>query len=356
MANVLVDETALQNIADAIRTKNGTQNTYKPGQMADAIEAIPSGGITPTGTVNINTNGTTDVTQYASANVAVPNSYAAADEGKVVSNGALVAQTSKNISANGTVDTTLNNQVVVAVPNSYSASDEGKVVSNGALVAQGSDTVTANDTYDTTLINSLTVNVSGSGGGAILDTYRAVVGRTLSGRFEDSSLTQIGESGFRSCTGITSVFLNGITSDYGNNAFYGCTGIQTAVLANTNALATQTFNNCSNLESLDTNATSIGSACFSGASKLNKLVLRKSSAICSLSNASAFNNTPFKSGGTGGTIYIPKALYDHLGDGGSFDYKAATNWSTINGYGTITWAKIEGSAYENAYVDGTPIT
>lgn len=49
---------------------------------------------------------------------------------------------------------------------------------------------------------------------------------------------------------------------------------------------------------------------------------------------------------TGGTIYIPKVLYDHLGDGTSLDYKAATNWSTVDGYGAITWAKIEGSAYE----------
>lgn len=161
MAKVLVTESALEDIADAIRGKNGLQTTYKPGEMAAAIAAIP----TPTGTKQITANGTgIDVAQYASADVAVPNTYAAADEGKVVSDGSLVAQTSKNIGANGTVDTTLNNQVVVAVPNSYSASDEGKVVSNGALVAQGSDTVTSNDTYDTTLINSLTVNVSGGGG------------------------------------------------------------------------------------------------------------------------------------------------------------------------------------------------
>lgn len=72
MANVLVQESSLQDIADAIRAKNGTQNTYKPSQMPEAIEAISGGGITPTGTINITTNGTHDVTNYASANVAVP--------------------------------------------------------------------------------------------------------------------------------------------------------------------------------------------------------------------------------------------------------------------------------------------
>ena len=54
--------------------------------------------------------------------------------------------------------------VSVAVPNTYSAGDEGKVVSNGALVTQTSDTATQNGTVDTTLISSLTVNVPSGGG------------------------------------------------------------------------------------------------------------------------------------------------------------------------------------------------
>lgn len=124
MAKVLVTESALEDIADAIRGKNGLQTTYKPGEMATAIGAIP----TPTGTKQITANGTgIDVAQYASADVAVPNTYAAADE--------------------------------------------GKVVSNGALVAQGSDTVTQNGTVDTTLIKSLLVNVSGGGSGMTSGTY-----------------------------------------------------------------------------------------------------------------------------------------------------------------------------------------
>lgn len=56
--------------------------------------------------------------------------------------------------------------VTVAVPNTYAASDEGKVVSNEALVAQTGITVTQNGTYDTTTNDEVTVSVSGGGGGA----------------------------------------------------------------------------------------------------------------------------------------------------------------------------------------------
>ena len=44
MANVIIDDTNLTNIANAIRGKNGTQNTYLPSEMATAITNIPSGG------------------------------------------------------------------------------------------------------------------------------------------------------------------------------------------------------------------------------------------------------------------------------------------------------------------------
>jgi hypothetical protein len=43
MANVLVAEQSLQDIADAIRGKNGKTTTYKPGAMATAISSIISG-------------------------------------------------------------------------------------------------------------------------------------------------------------------------------------------------------------------------------------------------------------------------------------------------------------------------
>lgn len=44
MANVIINDTNLTNIANAIRGKNGTTTTYKPSEMAAAITAISGGG------------------------------------------------------------------------------------------------------------------------------------------------------------------------------------------------------------------------------------------------------------------------------------------------------------------------
>ena len=44
MANVLVEETSLSNIASAIRVKNGSTAVYKPGEMAAAITNLSTGG------------------------------------------------------------------------------------------------------------------------------------------------------------------------------------------------------------------------------------------------------------------------------------------------------------------------
>ena len=45
MANKLYNDTSVKAIADAIRAKNGTTNTYTIGEMAGAINDIPTGGV-----------------------------------------------------------------------------------------------------------------------------------------------------------------------------------------------------------------------------------------------------------------------------------------------------------------------
>lgn len=73
--NRLYEEESIRNIAEAIREKNGTNNTYTVAQMADAILNLSigssDGGIVPSGEITIKENGRYDVTNFASAVVTV---------------------------------------------------------------------------------------------------------------------------------------------------------------------------------------------------------------------------------------------------------------------------------------------
>lgn len=161
----------------------------------------------------------------------------------------------------------------------------------------------------------------------------------------------------RGRSGITSVFLSEATY-ISDDAFTGCTGLLTFVGKKVNTVGSTAIGACTHLTGVDLGGTAgtnqgLKMSAFSSDSALNVLVLRSTN-IVPLANVNAFQSTPFANGGAGGTIYIPKTLYDALGTGTN-DYKAASNWSTVDGYGTITWAKIEGSTYETHYVDGTAI-
>ena len=145
--------------------------------------------------------------------------------------------------------------------------------------------------------------------------------------------------------------------------FAFCSKLKKIVMPSVNGNINIGFvNNCTSLEVLDfgSGATSFSGGynpdTFRSCENLKTIILRRTTSIVTLAEISrSFYGTPFDNGGSGGDIYIPEALYDHLGDGTALDYKAATNWTVLNGYGTITWHQIEGSIYETEYADGTAV-
>lgn len=288
----------LGDIADAIRAKGGTSAELEfPQGFVDAVDAIPT-GTTPTGTINIISNGTYDVTDKATAIVNVP--------------GVTPTGTKQiSITANGTTTEDVTNyasaEITVIVPSAgqYTAADfvdMNKPV--GAIVSD----VLMNSQY---------------GWQYFLTNRKKITTVNLA-----------------KATVISMSFLYGST-------------VTKLVAPKATHLYSSCCRGCTSLTAVDVAATSIEAQSFYGATNLNLIVLR-SSTVATMANANVLTNTKFMSGGAGGTIYIPKALYDQLGTGTN-DYKAASNWSTYDGYGTITWKPIEGSIYETQYVDGTPI-
>lgn len=287
---------------------------------------VPASAV-DTGTKSITANGNNqDVVGYAAVNVNVPNSYSAGDEGKVVSSGALVSQTAHAdvtpTTSDQTIDTTTNNSIKVKGDADLIASNIKKDVTifsvTGSYEGGGvSWDDIATGSQPTGLI---TINANSIRGTQM--TFEPLNNWKIYAPNVESNSNGSGLRGARNCTHAAFPKLTSMGSGY---FCYQSYELQVIDLGLVSSIINTSFIQCSALETI---------------------ILRKSDGLTTLGNVNNFNNTKFANGGAGGTIYIPKTLYDHLGDGTSLDYKAASNWSTIDGYGTITWAKIEGSIYE----------
>lgn len=153
----------------------------------------------------------------------------------------------------------------------------------------------------------------------------------------------IGSYAFYDCPNLALTILpSGVTS-IGQYAFRGCTNLAlTALPSGVTSIPGSAFYGCSNVTQMDLPSVgSIAASAFYGCNKLQTLVLRKSDAICTLANVSAFTNTPLRGyNNLTGTVYVPQALIS--------TYQTATNWSTLYNEGHMTFVAIEGSEYEQS--------
>lgn len=347
MGLIITDSQNYTDIADAIRSKNGTSTHYYPEQMASAIMSISGGGgITPTGTYNIASNGVYDVYSYASASVSVP-----------LPTGTIT------LSSNDTFNVYDYASAIVSVPE-----DPYMLKYQGAnLLTTFTDTASTSIVYGAFAYTSSLATVSFPeavtiGPYAFAYCYEL---RTIS----FPKVTTIDTYAFQYCSSmnyaINSTNFPSLTGKIGNGAFRGCQYLTGIDLPNVTSIGTQCFSACSRittvnmpkLASTSTGAfsylttcssyslpvlTFVASNCFTSNWKLTTLTLPKAATISAYAfrycsslmslyltgstvptlNASAFLNMPFSVSVNNvyGSIYVPSSLYN--------SYIAATNWVT----------------------------
>lgn len=196
---------------------------------------------------------------------------------------------------------------------------------------------------------------------------RAFAGKPITS-VTGNAVTSIGHSAFVGCSSLASVVLPNITA-LDQFTFEGCSVLKTLHLPNVTSSNTYNYRNsgletlvlpkissttgwqifaeAKSLKALDILGFSFQQQAFNNNTAMNVLIIRADT-VKSLANVNAFANTPFASGKSGGTLYVPSSLVS--------SYQSASNWTTILGYANNQIKAIEGSIYEAQYADGTPIS
>ena len=286
----------------------------------------------PTGTTQITSNGTHDVSAYASAEVNVPNPSAGTKEISIQSNG----QTTEDVTDFASV------HIVTAVPEP-SGETEIEIAANGTTTHDVSEYASA----------KIVVNVP-TGGGGSGDTLRSVLDGTVAA-MSDDQLTYLREYAFNKCTALTVVDLPALT-ETGANAFINCgalTDVNVPLLA---TLGGYTFYNCMSLQSIELPAAAeIPASCFGYCITLKnvKAVSAKSVQASAFANCGNLEKVEIL-GGNGGrfnadcgstsltalliratdgvmtlgsSVSFPDGASIYVADELMESYKTATNWS-----------------------------
>lgn len=365
MAIITTNNQHYSDIADAIRGKNGTQNTYLPSQMATAITNIPSGGSTITvEQLNVTSNNTYTAPSGKAyspvvVNVPVPSGYVDVSDttatapdvaaGKVFygADGTQITGTSED-----TLLKALQNQVTSVEDNTLTSIRSMGLAYMTALTSVSFPELQTINTYAFYDDYNLIMNGWPFPKAKTIGNYAFRYCYKLTGDIVlPSTVTSIGQYSFANCDHMETFTATGAISTLGTYTFNGASGhvmalrechlpnLGTGIALNLNWGSTTAANACQNLEVCDIGkAKSIAANTFANCYKLQTLIMRRTS-VTTCANVSAFLNTPVRGrNNLTAEIYVPQALID--------SYKAASVWSTINGYGFVTWKAIEGSIYE----------
>lgn len=353
MAKVLVTESYLADIGNAIRNKNGSTESYTPGQMAEAIINIPTGGgantedalLTGTYAGPYSNDRVTALNSSVFANqkyittISLPavksisssssfrpfdgssvteldlpeltriNNYAFAGATKLVSisapkltrleYGALGPATLKNV-----------NMPNLTYLGDYSFSGSGFTTINLPLVVEMGQRVFENcKSLRTISLPSLTTVESYDADNSSLNGYQ-FSGCTSLTTADMPLVERISSDMFYNCSALTSVSAPSASfiSRYG---FYGCTAltkIDSTMFPAITSISRSAFYGCSKLQTVEFNQyVSMSEATvFKNCTSLMTVICRSGCAI----GSTTFESTPLR--GNGGYVYVPRSNVNTL--------------------------------------------
>ena len=134
-----------------------------------------------------------------------------------------------------------------------------------------SHTYNQNDTYTITITGIITA-VSPN---TLSDTMKT----NLKQITIPSSVTSLGNSCFRDCTGLTSITIPSSVTSLGTYCFYGCTGLTSITIpSSVTSIRHNCFYNCTSLTSITipSGVTSLGTYCFRGCTGLTSITIPSS--------------------------------------------------------------------------------
>ena len=313
MSKVLVTESYLTDIGNAIRAKTKGTTKYKPSEMAKAIDSISGGD--PTVVVNSDSAWKYSITQKEHENITVNVSP------KLVGDNTSGYQTkliftpavSSNYGYNaGTIRKTVDKENHIA---NFTVDDVTEV---DELLKDGWAGIYALAPSANSDAVSYYFNDYNNHSSSEVNTDTNIENLLILGYYlEDSNGNLVAKTKYNSASYSPSVFKllkkyqNKYATSVGYSAFSSCSALTSVDIPNATSVGAYAFNSCSALRTIDfPNATSIGEYAFYSCFNLKTIYLRSKTMCTCTGDPNIASST---------TIYVPESLID--------SYKTATYWS-----------------------------
>lgn len=354
---VLCEKSDLVAVANAIRSKNGTTNTYKVNQLASAVENISSGTTLPTlsnpgsaadlrsgkqlidqsgnkitGTlatvtqatpsITVNSSGLITASATQSAGYVASGTKSATKQLPTKSAATITPGTSNQTIAAGTYLTgvqTIKGDANLVADNIKSGVSIFGV--SGSYVGSGGGSATKNNLAQLVDKSIIMVTVEDLQGITSIGNYAFYACSSLTSITLPNSVTSIGSSAFDGCSSLTSITIGSGVTDIGSLAFKGCSSLTSITIPDSvTSIGSSAFKICNSLTSITigSGVTSIGKQAFMiaiPANSINMIMKSMTPPTISTNTFPAFGfNKIIVPAGTGNT------------------YKSATNWSALADY------------------------